>query len=182
MITFNNLVNKKILGIQNITNPGKLEISDSEFNFGPENYLEKCFSKLNKTILNHFYLLLGEDILNPTVILFSTDTEDRGGFFYCNNWCITDVTNMIDLNHILDSNYKHIGEYINDIWTDGYDLNTSKIVADERKWIATVGKGKYGPSENKAYKYISIRTNTKHIDLSTLYHNCHYPETIWDYI
>lgn len=79
-----------------------------------------------------------------------------------------------------DDTYKAIGEVIKEVWADGEDINTDYIGADHEKWVAAVGDGSWGPTEGEPYTFITLKTASKRVDFTTIYHDCHYPETLWD--
>ena len=117
-----------------------------------------------------FYLFLKDSCLE-----FVSDNQD---YSWYSNWRIK----TLEKEPSRDSTYKAIGEIITSIWTDGYDINSNDIDADMDKWIEAVGKGSWGAKEGADYEFIRINLKTKVISLGTVYHDCHYPSTIWDVI
>lgn len=122
-------------------------------------------------------LLIGDDVLNCQQILLLSDNQD---YHYYVNWRIMDIS---DFKIELNETYKSIGEIINDVWVDNnQNLDVNNINPDNNLWIEKVGTGDWLAKEDENYYYAEIRCNTKILKLGTVYHDCHYPDTIWDFI
>lgn len=177
---FKDLIGKRCFGISTVNKPNKSKIKHySDGKSDTPEYKEECYLEINKVeYIKQFYMLIGEvndDIDKYKTILFVSKNES---YSYYDNWMIMEVDDDLQF----DTEFKYIGEVINEVWTDGYDIDTNFIKADEQKWIDAVGKGKYLAKEDVPYKYVSIKMNIKHIDLTSMYHDCHYPESIWMFI
>jgi hypothetical protein len=175
--TYRQLIGKKIIGIQKIKTDDWFYMNDK----------------------NGFYMFIGDDVLNPTILHFHSQNK-KNMYSYYTNWKFKQVNEKIEMT----SDFKYIGEIITDVWTDGVatncndldynendnnlenntvnPLDTNNIDVDVGKWVAAVGEGEYGPTERKPYTYIKIITALKILHLTTEYHECHYPVTIWDII
>lgn len=177
---FSELCGKKCLGIISINEPNltKMVDNDEYISTTPE-YDEDVFFYLDgKKCIKQFYMLIGEpedEITKFKPILFLSVNQR---YSYYDNWMIIESSENVKI----DTDFKYIGEIINEVWTDGYDINTNFIQANSQKWIDSVGGGKYLAKEDVPYKFISIKMNTKHIDLTSMYHDCHYPESIWMFV
>jgi hypothetical protein len=94
------------------------------------------------------------------------------------NWYIAEVNNGVVDDR--PSNYKAIGEEVEEVSSADYETNTPFIQADKEKWTEAVGDGVWGPKEGENYLLFTIRTQSKVIDFGTQYVNCHYPKVLWE--
>lgn len=119
-------------------------------------------------------LLLVTGRLNEEIEMFVLGSTNADGMYaWFSDWEIMKLPPYLSL--IDDPSFKFIGETINEVWVGaGLDSNNTIIDADKgTDW-------KYEDGIN--YMFISLRTNTKHLDLGTCFHECHYPDTIWEFI
>lgn len=184
---FSELVGKKCLGIIPITKQNT-ELWNSEYtsldsNIDDDDDDERYMEMNNEEYIKHFYMLVGEELLYAKWLLFASKNK-KSCFSWYDNWIIID--DGLNYSEEIDSKFKYIGEKIKEIWTDGYIIKNDIICANFKKWMDCVGKEKGVNDEwipkSIPYKFITIKMNTKHIDLTTMYHDCHYPETIWNYL
>lgn len=166
---FNELIQKRLIGFVDISKNDKFL---------------KYFREIEKSskVVPKLLFLLGDDILKCENILLVNDNRLYERSYYT-NWRIIKLKKDIKLE--LTSDYKSVGEKINEIIVDSDDikiLDRQNINVDEVKWINKVGKGNWLAKPNINYYYIQIKTNTKVISLGTVYHDCHYPECIWDFL
>jgi hypothetical protein len=186
-------VGKKLLGVQNLEdvedgNPIWKQITDVKPKEG------KVWDKFLMFICKPW-----EDALKAKVLLFRSNCLE-GEYCYFTDWEIVPIEGTVEIT----SKFKFIGETIRSIKAHGYraedlnkyglpiqkndgvqpmkNLDTSQIFANHIHWIASVGEGYWLAKDNAPYTFITIRTLTKVINLGVAYHDCHYPNTIWDVI
>ena len=99
-------------------------------------------------------------------------------YSYYTNWGLEEVEKKRR-----DDKYKAIGETINTIETEGdEDEDDGLIYANDDKWIEAVGEGSWHATEGEDYYFLWVKTNTKTIAFGTVYYDCHYPDTIWEFV
>lgn len=172
---YSELLGKRLIGFMSLEDIQK----DLKEQLKTKNHDNNIFGYNTDFVL---VLFLGDDILNCQRILLVSDNES-GLWHWYTNWRLIELDNDISLE--MDSTYKSIGEKINSIAVQSDDpnvLENDNINADMEKWIAAVGKGYWNAKEGENYFYAHIKTNTKTLSLGTVYHDCHYPDCIWEFI
>lgn len=180
---FSNLIGKRLIGFQPID-----EDDDGEadyFNKGiqiKQEYGENFFVRLQ--------LFLGDNILNAEEIFLVCDNGISMWHWY-SNWRLVEKKDLLELKkddsdekllekiYKLNKKYKSIGETIKSIDVAfNTTLDTDNIEVSEDEWNKKFPDGK----DNKDYYFLKINTNTKILSLGSQYHDCHYPDTIWNFI
>lgn len=108
-------------------------------------------------------------------------TSHNKDYSWYDNWDVVEVRPESEWPD-RDDEYKVVGETVLEVWTDGYDTETTKIEAHMEKWKDAVGDGSWGAKEGEQYRMAALITPTKVVEFGTVYWNCHYPSTVWDVI
>jgi hypothetical protein len=99
------------------------------------------------------------------------------GYSWFDNWKLKEWSGETPE---LNDSFKMIGSRITSVEFEGKEDDDGRVHADIDKWTEAVGGGYWGPKEEENYWFITITTHLKIVRLGTQYHDCHYPDTIWD--
>lgn len=108
-------------------------------------------------------------------------TSHNQDYSWYDNWDITEEIPKEEWPE-RDSTYKTIQETVQNVWTDGYDKDSTKIQAEMSKWIDAVGKGRYNAKDGEQYTFLKLELTMRVIEFGTVYYDCHYPSTVWDVV
>lgn len=147
----------------------------------------KWIDLIGKRLVGFMQLKDGDTDNDEDVLLFLVKDEPKyliadcrnEDYSYYDNWRLRVYKGKLPT---LNDTYKSIGSKVLGVTVKGVEEDDGRIVADYNDWVKTVGEGSWGPKEGEPYYFITITTETKTVKLGATYWDCHYPETIWDFI
>jgi hypothetical protein len=176
---FSDLIGKRLIGFQSV-DEDECDISDTEV-------FQNKHNKYGESMNVRLQLFFGDNILNAEEVFLVCDNR-FGMWSWFSNWRLVEKKELFELKEDesdkkiiskINKSYKSIGEKIKSIDVDfKQDLNTDNIDVDEDEWDEKFPDGK----DEENYYYLKLNTDTKILALGTQYHDCHYPDTIWNFI